>query len=260
VILTERQLRELAELPSVVAQALPHAPNPDVPFFLNELVVRNYEMLRSVWVDSSPIASACQSAKCSRTDYYRVERAFLRHGMAGIFPELGIKKQKPRLERLAVLVKTTRPKATDTMILRFAEALKLDPAPSLRTIGQVLHCHGFGNGRDASDREFWQGMQESIRAIESVRLQAGPSRSQSDRRGTFYVSDEPVQVRFELLRELGSRPTRKVGEVIRRYGLSRPTFYKYLQRFRVYVRLSTTYQAVKCGRAYGTDAASRAVG
>jgi hypothetical protein len=233
-ILTERQLQDLAELPTIVAQALPRAPNPDVPFFVKSAVVRDYEMLRAVWVDSCSIASACQTARSSRTDYYRVERAFLSHGVAGIFPELGIKKQKPRLERLALLVKTTRPKATETMILRFAEALQLDPPPSLRTIGQTLHSHGFGNGRDENDREFWRGLQESIRAIESARLQTGPSRSTSDRKGTFYVGDESLQVRFELLRELGAERTRKVGQVVRRYGLSRPTFYKYVKRFRMY--------------------------
>lgn len=217
-----------------MAQTLARAPNPDVPFFLDVAVVRNYEMLRAVWVDGVSINAACEKAECSRTDYYRVENDFLLHGVAALFPDLGVKKQNPKLERLALLVKTTRAKATETMILRFAEALAWDPCPSLRNIRHVLHSHGLGNARDETDREFWQGLQESIRAVEWARGRPGPERAKSNRKATFYVPDEALQVRFELFRELAQQSTRKSSEVIRRYGLSRQTFYKYLHRFRIY--------------------------
>lgn len=233
-IFTQKELRYLAELPSTVAHCLPSAPNPDVPFFLEDPVIRHYEVLRSVWVQGRGIASACRQARFRRKDFYKLENAFLRHGMAGVFPALGSQRQNPELERLALLVKRTRPKAPETAILRVAQALGLQPPPTLRKIGHILHCHGLGNCRDESDAAFWHGIQESIRALRCLRTQPAPSRNRGDRKGTFYRPEELLQVRFELFRELALAPRSRVGQTIRRYGLSRPTFYKYLHRFRLY--------------------------
>ncbi|MBL7212034.1 MAG: helix-turn-helix domain-containing protein [Desulfobacteraceae bacterium] len=224
----------LAELPSMVAHALPKAPNPDVPFFIDDPVVHNYEMLRSVWMKRNSITTTCKAARCSRTDFYRLETAFIKHGNAALYPELGAKNQNHKLERLALMVKMTRPKATETMILRFAESLGLTPRPTLRTISHVLHCHGIGNNRDENDQVYWHGIQQSVRAIRWLASQTGPTRNKTDRKGTFYKPEEVLQLRFELFRELGLNQKRKSGDTIRRYGMSRPTFYKYLHRFRHY--------------------------
>ncbi len=233
-IFTEKQLQYLAELPSSVAHALPSAPNPDVPFFLDDPVIRNYELLRSVWLGGKTIGAACKAARRSRTEYYKLENAFLREGIAAVYPQLGSNRQHPKLERLALLIKTTRPKSTETMILRFAEALGLEPLPTLRTIGHILHCHGIGNNRDEEDRTYWNAIQESVRAVQWLRSQGGARRNKADRKGTFYLPQERLQLRFELFRELAVTAGRHVTETVRRYGMSRPTFYKYLHRFRVH--------------------------
>ena len=114
-IFTERQLRYLAELPSAVAHALPEARNPDVAFFLEDPAIRNYELLRAVWVEGESIRTACQRSRCSRTEFYRLENAFLRHGVVAVYPELGSRDQHPKLECLALLVKRTRTKACRTI-------------------------------------------------------------------------------------------------------------------------------------------------
>lgn len=233
-IFSQQELRYLGRLSSTVARALPKAQNENVPFFLNDPVVRNYELLRSVWSDGISISASCNTAKCSRSDFYRLEGAFVKEGVSAVFPILGAKRQDPRLERLALLLKTARPKATATMILRFAEALGFDPCPSLRRISDILHCHGIGNTRDEEDRQYWRGIQRSVEAVESLRSQSAPVRMQSDRKNTFYAPEEGLQVRFELFRELGSSAKNKVRDVVRRYGMSRQIFYKYLRRFRVY--------------------------
>ncbi len=41
-LFTQKQMKYLAELPSMVAHALPKAPNHDVPFFIDDPVVHNY--------------------------------------------------------------------------------------------------------------------------------------------------------------------------------------------------------------------------
>jgi transposase len=233
-IFTEKQLQYLSELPSSVAHALPGAPNPDVPFFVDDVVIRNYELLRSVWVESETIEAACKAARRSRTEYYKLENAFLRQGIGAVYPDLGCRRQYPKLEQLALLLKIARPRATETMTLRFAEALRLEPLPSLRTIGHILHCHGIGNNRDENDRRYWHGIQEGQRAIERLKSQGGAARSKTDRRRTFYMLEEKLQLHFELFRELALTSGRQVTEIVRRYGLSRPTFYKYLHRFRTY--------------------------
>lgn len=233
-IFTRKQISYLAELPSVVAHALPMAPNPDVPFFIDDPVLHNYEMLRSVWMEGKSVTAACKAARCSRTEFYRLENAFIKHGIAAVYPELRAKKQNDKLERLALMVKKTRPNATETMILRFAEALGITPPPTLRMISHVLHCHGIGNNRDRNDRQYWSGIQQSCRAILRLASQTGPVRNKKDRKDTFYKPEEMLQLRFELFRELGLMLTRKSGDTIRRYGMSRPTFYKYLNRFRSY--------------------------
>jgi transposase len=233
-IFTELQFRYLSELPSTVAHAMATVPNPTVPFFLDDPVIRNYELLRSVWLDRVSIAAACRARRCSRNEYYRLENAFLREGIAAVYPDLGGRRQHPKLERLAVLVKTVRSRATETMTLRFAEALRLEPLPSLRTIGNVLHCHGIGNNRDENDRRYWHAVQESVRGVERLKSAGGVTRSTADRKGTFYMPEEVLQIRFELFRELGLAPGRNITAVVCRYGLSRPTFYSYLRRFRTH--------------------------
>ena len=233
-IFTKKQLHYLEELPATVAHALPGAPNPDVPFFLNDPVVRQYEMLRGVWVDGKSVKHACRTFQCCRTDYYRLEDAFLDHGIVAIYPGLGSKRQHPKLERLVLLVKATRPLATATAILRLAESLWPMHPPTLSTIGHILHCHGYGISRDESDREYWHGIQECVEAVNGLLSKPGPLRNKRHRRAEFYIPEEGLQVRFELFRELASDPDSKVGKVVRRYGMSRPTFYKYLYRFRRY--------------------------
>jgi transposase len=233
-ILTDKQLRYLGELPSSVAHALPRAGNPDVPFFLDDPATGSYELLRSVWTGWKSAKAACRAQRFSRTEYFRLENSFVKHGVAAIYPRMGARDQNPKLERIALLVKTTRPLATETAILRLSEALWIDPTPTLRVVGHVLHCHGLGNNRDEHDREFWQGLQEILRALEQLKSQPGPPHSKADRAGTFYLPEDALQARWELFRELGSDADAKVGETVRRYGISRPTFYKYLQRFRRY--------------------------
>ena len=233
-IFTERQVQYLAQLPSTVAHALPKARNPDVPFFLNDAVIDNYELLRAVWVEGKSIRAACRRNRQSRTEFYQLENEFVRHGVVAVYPDLGSRDQHPKLERLALLVKKTRTTATETAILRLAEALRIDPLPSLHTIGHVLHCHGMGNTRDESDRQYWEGLQEIVQAIGWLKSQAGPTRSRGERKKTFYLQEEALQVRFELFRELALKPEEKVRGAVRRYGISRPTFYKYLRRFRLY--------------------------
>ena len=233
-IFTEKQFKYFSELPSTVAHALPAAPNPAVPFFLEDPVIRNYELLRSVWVEGRSIDAACRAARCSRTDYYRLEHAFFKQGIVAVYPEVGCKRQHPKLERLALLLKTERPKSTETMTLRFADALRLDPQPSLHTISRILHCHGIGNNRDDNDRRYWKAIQDSVRAVGWLKSQGGPSRMKPDRKGTFYMPEERLQVHCELFRELALTAGRQVTEIVRRYGLSRPTFYSFLHRFRRY--------------------------
>lgn len=231
-VFTHEQLKYFAKIPSTVAHALPKATNPEVPFFLNDPVVRNYELLRSVWVERKSVATACRQYRCGKALYYRLENAFLKKGVAAVYPEMGSLKQDLRLERLVLLVKTVRPKSTEIMILRFVEAFGLKPLPSLRTVGHVLHCHGLGNTRDEEDRCYWREIQESVRRIEWLKSHGCVRRNCQDRKGTFYQAEEDLQVRFELFRELGKKGRQKIGKVVRRYGLSRPTFYKYLHRFR----------------------------
>ena len=172
----------LSELPSVVAHALPKAANANVPFFLNDPVVQNYELLRLVWFQGQSVTQACSATGRLRRGYYKLENAFLHHGVSAVYPEMGAARQSKKLERLALLVKSSRPKATEKMILRLSEALGLDPCPSLRTIGRVLHCHGIGNVRDKSERQYWHGIQQSVQTIERLKNPLGLARDKKNRR------------------------------------------------------------------------------
>jgi len=62
-------------LPSVVARTLPEAPNPDVPFFLDDPVILNYEVLRAVWVQSASMSSVCDRFHRSKAEFHRLERS-----------------------------------------------------------------------------------------------------------------------------------------------------------------------------------------
>ncbi|PIP05204.1 MAG: hypothetical protein COX52_13245, partial [Syntrophobacterales bacterium CG23_combo_of_CG06-09_8_20_14_all_48_27] len=75
-------------LQAKVSQAMAHHGR-DTPYFIDDdPVVANYEAIREVWLDSSPIKTVCQRHRFSRSQYYEKEDRFVEHGLPGLFPEV----------------------------------------------------------------------------------------------------------------------------------------------------------------------------
>ena len=114
-IFTEKQLQYLAELPSSVAHALPSAPNPDVPFFLDDPVIRK-EM--SHYYSSVRRADDCVGevlkalAESGQAD--RTAIVFLSdHGMPLPFAKTELYHHSTRTPLIVVWPGVTKPGAVD---------------------------------------------------------------------------------------------------------------------------------------------------
>jgi len=87
---------------------------------------------------------------CIGRDHLRLlESRFNKHGTIGLLPEVGKIDVDPRLERLAVLVKSARPHEHASLTLRLADALEI-PGASLNTIRNIQRSYGYGQSLNIS--------------------------------------------------------------------------------------------------------------
>ena len=70
-LFTQKQMSYLAKLSSMVAQLPLKGPNPDVPFFIDDPVVYNYEALRSVWMERNSIIALAKLLVEHRNEVYQ---------------------------------------------------------------------------------------------------------------------------------------------------------------------------------------------
>ena len=89
------------------------------PYFLDDdPVITNYEVIREVWLDGSPIKTACHRRGLSRSQYYEKEDRFVEHGLPCLFPEVKTLPFSADLEGLVIMVSKARPSLSQRSIMR----------------------------------------------------------------------------------------------------------------------------------------------
>jgi hypothetical protein len=99
-----------------------------------------------------------------RNKFREWEREFIKYGTIGLLPELTCIELDPRLEKLVILIKTSRPHESATLALRLAHALGIGGA-SLELIREIQRCYGYGQNLDQRDIQYFSALQHIISSV-----------------------------------------------------------------------------------------------
>lgn len=174
------------------------------PYFLeDDPVIANYEVIREVWLDGSPIKTVCQRHSISRSQYYEKEDRFAQHGLAGLFPEVKTLPFSKDLERLVIMVSKARPSLAQQSIMRIAEVVPAtQDAAGMEAVSQILASYGRSVSNRPADIEFWSRIQRTLGELNRLKQGSIKGRDKKKRSRTFFRDNDPYHKRLELLREI----------------------------------------------------------
>lgn len=206
------------------------------PYFLdNDPVIRNYEIIREVWLGGIAIKKVYQEHKISRSQYYEKETCFVKYGVVGLFPEIKPLTSLPELERLILIVSNARPSLSQQAMLRVAEAVPLTrEVADLEYISQILASHGRSPSDQEADRDFWDRIQRTMNELSRLKDHAIEGRNKKQRKKTFFHDEDLCHKRFELLRELFFDRSTGIKEICLRYGMAPSSYYRLVQDYSLF--------------------------
>lgn len=206
------------------------------PYFLDDdPVIRNYEIIRQVWVNDAAIKGVCQTHHISRSHYYERENYFIRHGLLGLFPEIKALTSSPNLERLILIVSNARPSLSLQAMLRVAEAVPItQQVADIESISQILASYGRSPSDQPADREFWDRIQRTLNELARLKERPLQGRNKNQRKKTFFLDRDPCHKRLELLRELFFDRSKGIKETCLQYGIAPTSYYRLVQGYRLF--------------------------
>lgn len=205
------------------------------PYYVDDPIIKNYELIRSVWVDGISIKELCITNTISRTQYYEQENAFIKFGFLGLFPEIKPMDTLPQLERLIILIHTARPSISQQAMLRIAQALPLTQvAANNDSVSQILTSYGRSSSDQAHDQLFWERIQRTVSELSRLKQKRMRPRNKRQRRTSFFLDSDPYHKRLELLREISNRKTGVIKDLCMQYGIAPTNYYRTINDYRLY--------------------------
>jgi hypothetical protein len=255
-IFTDTTYKYFANMPHKIRAAVAESKS-DTPFFYqDEPFFEAYEALYKVWVKKISQKEVAQSLNIGRDKLKQWELSFSDYGTVGLLPQLSYVKVDPKLEKLVVLIKASRPHESASLALRLAQALEI-PDASLELIRQIQRCYGYGQNMDKMDIRYFYTLQHILSSVvyhkekkkqERLNLyphthmhmqphtQPQPLHDKKKRAETFinFESDQ-FQHKVELFKTLSQCPKkRQVRSELRRFGVHPNRFYLLKQRYLLY--------------------------
>lgn len=235
-------------LQSGVSQGMAKSGSKQPYFISDDPVIENYEILREIWLKRNPIKETCCRRNTSRSLYYELEGRFIHHGIAGIFPDFKEPVICPHLERLVLLVKTSRPSLSQQSIFRFAQAVPLTkPFANIDLIAQILKSHGLAVSSQSADKEFWGRVQRILELCKTLRSTVVKGRDKKKRFETFFSDSDIYHTRLELIRDLFFNSKIHIKDRCVRYGISPTSYYRLVKDYKVWGPWAI-FSAVKPGK------------
>ena len=195
-----------------------------------------YTALESVWVKRQPQRQVSSLFSISRKTLMEWEDRFIRSGAIGLLSSLSYVEVDPRLERLVILIKSTRPHENSSYALRLAQALEI-PGATLEIIRRIQRSHGYGQRMAENDISFYQGLQQILESVTHHQMQPKSfGHDPRTRTATFYDFDrDSFQHRVELFRALSRcEKRRQVRPVLHQFGLHPNRYYELKNRYGIY--------------------------
>ena len=206
------------------------------PYFLdNDPVIINYEVIRAVWFDRSPIKRVCQRHGLSRSQYYEKENQFVEHGLPGLFPEVKTLPISEDLERLVVMVSKARPSLSHQSIMRIAQAVPAtQDGADLESVSKILASYGRSVSNRPTDIEFWSRIQRTLNQLNRLKHGSLKGRDPKNRSRTFFRDNDSYHKRLEMLREIFFHQADKIKAVCLQYAISPTTYYRMVKDYRLF--------------------------
>ena len=206
------------------------------PYFLeDDPVITNYEVIREVWVDGSPIKAVCEQHRISRSQYYEKEEGFVDHGFPGLYPEVRTLPFSEALERLVIMVSKARPSLAQQAIMRIAEAVPITrETASTEAVSQILASYGRSVSNRPADNAFWSRIQRSHDQLKRLKQTWIKGRDRKKRKKTFFNDNDLFHKRMELLRQIFYHPSVGVKETCMQFGISPTSYYRLVKDYRVF--------------------------
>ena len=206
------------------------------PYFLDDdPVITNYEVIREVWFDHSPIKAVCQRHGLPRSQYYEKEDRFVEHGLPGLFPEVKTLSISEDLERLVIMVSKARPSLAQQSIMRIAEAVPAtQEAAGMEPVSQILASYGRSVSNRPADIEFWSRIQRTLNQLNRLKQGSMKGRNKKKRSRTFFHDNDSYHKRLELLREIFFHQSVGIKDVCLQYGISLTSYYRLVRDYRVF--------------------------
>ncbi len=190
-------------LQAKVSQAMARTSS-KVPYFMDDdPVIANYEVIRDVWFHGSPIKRVCQQQGISRSQYYKIEDQFVKHGLPGLFPNIRSLSHSEGLERLVIMVSKARSSLSQQAILRIAQVVTVTQEDAdIDAVSQILNSYGRSIKNRPADVPFWSRIQRTLNQLSRLKKRIIKGRDKKHRKATFFVDEDSCHKRMELLREI----------------------------------------------------------
>ena len=257
-IFTDTTYKYFANMPHKIRAAVAESKS-DTPFFYqDEPFFEAYEALYKVWVKKISQKEVAQSLNIGRDKLKQWELSFSDYGTIGLLPQLAYVKVDPKLEKLVVLIKASRPHESASLALRLSQALEI-PDASLELIRQIQRCYGYGQNMDKMDIRYFYTLQHILSSVvyhkekkkqerlniyphphphthTNTNTQPQPLHDKKRRTETFINFDsDQFQHKVELFKTLSQCPKkRQVRPQLRRFGVHPNRFYLLKQRYLLY--------------------------
>ena len=228
-----------------------------IPFsYDNEPFFQAYRCLHQLWVKQLSRKKIMEQENISKQKLKEWEDNFVQFGAAGLLQKLHFIEVDPLLERLIILIKSSRPHESATLALRLADALEI-PNVSLELIRHIQRCHGFGQNMNEREIEYYQGLQHIFSSVNFLKESNKTIHNTKDRRNTFIDFDNDYfQQRIELFKELSEiKKPGQIRAILKKFGIAASRFYTLKTRYMLYGvwGLCDLVQTTKCGEAISPD-------
>ena len=234
-VFTESTWNYFARISSRVRSALAHSQS-SVPFeYEDEPFFQSYDALRSVWIERKSQRAVADSNSISRQTLRKWEMSFVDYGAVGLLPELSFINIDYRLERLIVLIKSSRPHERASHAFRIAEALEI-PGANLELIRLVQRCHGYGQRMNQQDITYFKDLQHILNSVAKHKTSKKSMHDAKQRPKTFLnFNRDHLQQRVELMITLFQCiKKRQIRPILTTFGISPNRFYVLKNRYIIY--------------------------
>jgi len=201
----------------------------DEPFF------KAYDALYGVWAKRKSQKVLTASLRIGKNTLKNWEDNFVAYGALGLLAQRSFIKVSPQLEKLVILIKSSRRHEGASLALKLSDALEI-PGASLALIRKVQRCYGYGKRMDETDIGYYQGLQHILTSISIHKQKKKRPHDKSDRAKTFFNFDrDPFQQRIELFKTLSQiRKKRQIRPIVKKFGVHPNRYYTLKDRYMRY--------------------------